>query len=242
MQNDNVNLQSSDEVSYDSLIRAKSLNENRENYYIKQLCSVIDDAIKRLGKTDLSVLEIGFNNGERLRALSEKYKDLKFTGLEVREKPVEKMKAQGFDCRLVDMEMFDEFFGAEEIFDVIYGFAVIHHMSDPYKSLESIVRLLKPGGTLIFIREGHPYDVVSHLHTTLTRNWQYEMNTFKMKPGQFKKLLREYSGDCYARYDNNGITPCFKRFNKVFCKLKLHRVPFWNGFTIFMIKDLIPAD
>jgi len=233
MQKDNVSVQSSEEVSYDTLVKAGTMLENREQFYIRQLCSVMDSAIERAGRADLSVLEIGFNNGERLRELCKIYPEAVFTGLEVREKPVEDMKALGYDCRLVETELFDEFFDSGEKFDIVYGFAVMHHMSDPYKSLESIIKILKPGGVLLFIREGHPYDLVSHLHTTVMKNWEFEKNTLKMKRKSFKKLLSTYTNDYSVKYDNNTLSMCFKRFNVVHCKLKLSRVPLWNGVTIF---------
>jgi len=233
LNNENLNVQASEEVSYDTMMQNKKRQKNREQYYFRQLSGIINDSVERTGRKDISVLEIGFNNGERLLELGEAYKDVKFTGLEVREKPVEDMKARGFDCRLVDTEIFDEFFKDGEKFDVIYGFAVLHHLSDPYKSLESIIKLLKPGGALIFIREGHPYDVVSHLHTTIMRNWEYEMNTFVMKKKRFKELLSQYTTDYYVKYDNNGIVPCFERLNSIYCSLKLDRIPFANGMTVY---------
>jgi SAM-dependent methyltransferase len=233
MEKDNINLQASEEVSYDSFIKGKKLVRNRERFYIKQLCKVIDDVKESAGRQDISVLEIGFDNGSRFRELVKLYPDIKFTGLEVREKPVEDMRKQGYDCRVTDTEMFDEFFGAVGMFDVIYGIAVVHHMDDPYKSLESIIRLLKPGGVLLFIREDHPYDVVAHFHTTISKNWAYEKNKFIMNLTRFRNLLGHYSNDYYVKYDNNGIMPCFRRGNKVFTKLRLNRVPLWNSFTIY---------
>jgi len=230
---DNVSVQASDEVSYDTLVKAKTLLQNRDNFYFQSLCNMMDDTTLRLGRSDLSVLEVGFNNGKRLRELSRRYEDAFFIGLEVREKPVSDMKNLGFDCRLVETELFNEFFNSGEMFDVIYGFAVLHHLSDPYKSLESLIKLLKPGGVLMFIREGHPFDVVSHLHTTILGNWEFEKNTFKMNRRRFKELLSRYSTDFYVKYDNNGIAPCFRRLNSIYCKLKMQRVPFWNGITLY---------
>ena len=230
----NVDVQASDEVSYDSLVKGKSLNQNREQFYIRELRDIIDETSERLGKTDLSILEIGFNDGKRIQTLSEIYEDIKFIGLEVREKPVEDMRALGFDCRLVDTEIFEEFFNEGEKFDIIYGFAILHHLSDPYKSLESIINLLNPGGVVTFIREGHPYEIPGqYILTTLHGNWQYEKNMFKMNKKKFKQLLKKYTDDYWVKYDNNGFTPCFKRLNSVYCALKFDRIAFLNGLSLY---------
>jgi len=230
---ENVELQSSEEVSYDTLIKGSNRRRNRDEYYVTELSKIIDDVKVTMNRNDLSVLEIGFNSGKLMRDLSEKYKDVKFTGVEVRSNPVIEMQKLGFDCRQTTTEMFDEFFGSEEQFDVIYGFAVLHHLSDPYKSLESLIKLLKPGGVVVFIREDHTYDVVAHLHTTIIGNWAFEKGKFIMSRKRFKDVLRRYSTDYFVKYDNNGIAPCFRRLNKLFCGLKLHRVPFWNSFTVY---------
>jgi len=230
---ENVIIQASDEVSYDTYIKSKPKRQNRVYYNVKQMCGIIDDAMERTGRTDLTILEIGFNDGEYLRELSDKYQDAKFIGLEIRKKPVERMVALGYDCRLVETERFDEFFEPGEMFDIIYGFAVLHHTSDPYTSLESVIRKLKTGGTVAFIREAHQYDLLSFLYYTYNGNWKYEKHTLKMSRKRFKKLLSQYTSDYYVKYDNTGLMLCFKRLNALYCKLKIQKVPFWNGLTIY---------
>jgi len=233
MENNNVSVQASEEVSYDSLLKSSKLHKSREDYCMQQIRPVIDDVIKRAGKTDISILEIGFNDGRRFRELSKIYKDAAFIGLEVREKTVENMVSLGYDCRLVETEKFDRFFTSGETFDIIYGFGVIHHMSDPYKSLESLIKLLNPDGVIQFFGEHHRYDLLSHLYTTIKGNWVYEKNVSKVKRKLFRRLFARYTTTFHIGYDNNGFMICFKRLNNIYCKLRLHRVPLWNCMTIF---------
>jgi len=234
MEKSNVDIQASEEVSYDSLLKSPALHKNRHEYSMHQIIPVIDDAIGRTGKPDISVLELGFGDGRRFKELNRLYPDTVFIGLEVREKPVESMVGLGYDCRLVETEKFDFFFNTGETFDVIYGFGVLHHMSDPYKSLESLIKLLNPGGVIQFFGEHHKYDLLSHLYTTIKGNWLYEKNVSKVTRRGFKKLLKSYTEEYHIGYDNNGFTVCFKRFNKIYCRLKLHRIPLFNCMTIYI--------
>jgi len=233
MRKDNVNVQSSEEVSYGSLLKSKELLQNREKINLRQIRDVIDVVIQRLGRANLNILEIGFDDGRHLSQLCDIYKDAEFIGLEVRKKTVENMVAQGYDCRLVETELFGDYFESGETFDIIYGFGVLHHMSDPYKSLESLIGILKPDGVITFIREHHRYDLMGHLYATIKRNWAYEKNSLKMKRKRFKELLGKYTKEYFVRYDNNPLIMCFRRLNSFCCMLKLQRFPLINGMTIF---------
>jgi len=233
MEKNNISIQASENVSYNSLIKSKALNKNREDYSIRQITGFIEDIIKESDDKNLSVLEIGFGGGARLRELDRIYKNANFIGLEVRREPVDNMVALGYDCRLVKTEMFDSFFDSGEKFDIIYGYGALHHMSDPYKSLESLIRLLKPGGIVMFFGEHHKYDLLSHLNAIVKKNWVYERNSLKVKRKCFKKVLERYTATYHIEYDNNGFVICFRRFNNLYCKLRMHRVPFWNCMTVF---------
>lgn len=229
---ENVILQGSDNLDYNTCIRSKDKQQNRFLCNLQQACDIINDAMEKVGRADLSILEIGFNDGELMCKLSEIYPDAKFIGLEIRKEPVEEMVELGYDCRLVDTEMFDEVFKANETFDIIYGYAVLHHTSNPYKSLESAIKLLKPGGTVVFVCEAHKLDLLSFMYYTYKRSWYYEKYTLKMGRRRFKKLLSRYTSDYYVEYDGNGLAKCFKRFNELYCKMKMNKIPFLNGMTI----------
>jgi len=237
MEDNNVKVQASEEVSYDSYLKGTAKHINREEYCMQQICGFIDDAAGRAGDKCLSLLELGFGDGTRFRELCSRYQDASFIGLEVRKEPVESMAKLGYDCRLVETEMFDEFFTSGERFDVIYGYGVIHHMSDPYKSMESLIKLLKPGGIIVLFGEHHRFDLLSHLNATVKGNWAYEKNAFKVKRKSFKQLLDRHTKNYHIEYDNNGFVICFKKLNSIYCKLRLHRVPLWNCMTIFARVD-----
>ena len=114
----NIIIQSNPKLSYGSIVKNPNLLLCRENYYIREFVEIIGN--DRQGGT---FLEVGFGNGRLLEAMSKRYPSARFVGLEVRAEPVETMKTKGYDCRLVDKELFD----ISERFDVIYGSAILHH-------------------------------------------------------------------------------------------------------------------
>jgi len=237
MSKNNLNVQASEKVSYGSVLKGKSLHNNRDDYCLKQISRIIDDVIAQTGNNNPSILEIGFGDGRHMRKLSSIYKNASFTGLEVRKKPVDDMVELGYDCRLVETEEFNDFFKSGETFDIIFGSGVLHHMSDPYKSLESLIKLSKPGGTIYFTGEHHKYDLLSHLNAFIKKNWIYEKNSLKVKRKYFKEMLGKNTKTHHVGYDNNGLVICFERLNKLYCKLKMQKVPLWNCLTVFARVD-----
>jgi 2-polyprenyl-3-methyl-5-hydroxy-6-metoxy-1,4-benzoquinol methylase len=222
----NIIIQSDPKLSYGSIVKNPSLLLCRENYYIREFVEIIGN--DRQGG---AFLEVGFGNGRLLEAMSKQYPSARFVGLEVRAKPVETMKAKGYDCHLVDKELFD----ISERFDVIYGSAILHHTENPAQYLCHLFDILNPGGLLVFHNEAHRFDVLSMICTTLYGTLRQDLNMFKLSKNICNDL-KDKSTSCSCRYNGNPVAAMFPRMNKIYRKLCLHRIPFFNVLTIVIQK------
>ncbi len=67
-------------------------------------------------------------------------------GIELSEDAVEKARKKKLPIEKVDLK---DFINRGEIFNVICGFQVLEHLSEPFDYLEAIIKILAPGGSLI---------------------------------------------------------------------------------------------
>jgi len=242
----NIKIQADLSANYDFIISSEEYHRAREKFYLERLFAEID---KNLCVTpETFFLEVGFNSGRHLEAWAERYPEARFLGLEVRESCISNMKSKGYDCRLVDEEIFD----CNEKFDVIYGSGVLHHISKPYAYLDHVYSLLKPGGFLYFENEAHRYDFFDMLFITFSRGWKYEKNIFKLSKLKLIQHLsvreresKERAGSspelpgwltALAEYDGMVFMSGFTKANVAYRKLRLHQIPFLNTIKIFIKK------
>jgi 2-polyprenyl-3-methyl-5-hydroxy-6-metoxy-1,4-benzoquinol methylase len=230
---DNLKIQSNEIVKYNSLIKNSRIHELKESYLFNSLTKIIDNNIKITNKS--TILELGFNDGTRLKKIASYYKDSKVIGLEVRQQCVNKLVNEGYDCRLVT----EEIFKINEKFDVIYGYAIIHHLSIPYDYLKHLYSLLNPGGILIFPHESYSTHITGIILTTINGNWKYETNLFKLSRRKLIKECNKISNNFYISYNGLITLYGFPKLNKIYRILKLHKFPFFNELSIFIKKDNI---
>ena len=91
------------------------------------------------------VLDVGFGTG-RYAIVPLKY-GAHVTGIDLSDSiQVAKKNLKDFDkAVLVEADLYSLPF-AEESFDVIYSFGVLHHTPDPYSAFKGLLKFLKPGG------------------------------------------------------------------------------------------------
>jgi SAM-dependent methyltransferase len=228
-QQKNISVQSDPTISYASILKDPGMLAARQSFYQKQLNEIIN-LFTSGGEGQF--LEIGFDDGAMLKAMSEQYPAAKFIGLEVRKSPVDALLAEGYDCRIVKEELFD----IAESFDVIYGFAVLHHMENPYKYLLHLYNLLNPGGIIIFLKEAHKWDIMSIMYSLIFGNIMQELNIFKLTKHKLLNYLSDKVNEIYCRYDGNAIMASMNRTNWYYRKLLLHKCPFFNTLSIVIKK------
>ena len=133
----NIDIQSNDTKKYEYIIHTKNYKKNILLTKYNQIVEYIDSNLTMT--SNMSFLEIGFNDGLLLKSMQKKYPKAKFIGVEVRKSCVDNMVKQGFDCRLITNEIFP----INEKFDVIYGASVLHHISKPFDFIKHLFNALK---------------------------------------------------------------------------------------------------
>ncbi|MEJ7712517.1 MAG: class I SAM-dependent methyltransferase [Pyrinomonadaceae bacterium] len=109
---------------------------------------------------DQSVLEIGCGNGADgvMFALHGAH----YTGVDLTEAAVEATKRHFAVMGLAGdfrVENAEQLSFADNTFDVVYSYGVIHHTPDPEKALREIYRVLKPGGrALMMLYHQHSFN------------------------------------------------------------------------------------
>jgi 2-polyprenyl-3-methyl-5-hydroxy-6-metoxy-1,4-benzoquinol methylase len=227
----NIEAQSSDKVTYIRFYKNDAYLINIEKSYFDKLIKIIDQNVKI--DENSTILEIGFNDGVRLKKIAAHYNNAHVMGLEVRQACVDNMVKEGYDCHLVNEEIFD----ISQKFDVIYGYHLIHHISTPYDYLKHLYSLLKPGGIFVFPSECHSTDLFQLVLTTLTRTWNVEINSLKLSKRKLIKSVKEYADLYHIVYNGPFFLPGFPRLNKIYRFFRFHRLPLLNNIFIFAKKN-----
>jgi len=93
-----------------------------------------------------NILEIGAGSGHFIRLARDS--GIQVKGIELNEAAVAAAKREGLPVERVDLEEAANLYSGT--FDAVCSFQVLEHVSDPREFIEYSVRLLKPGGLLIY--------------------------------------------------------------------------------------------
>ena len=125
-----------------------------ENIFYKAISNIWDDFYERLKKNskNAEVLDYGCGIGPSIIKVSN-YQPKKVTGIDISEisikKAKDKTKSLGSMVEL-KVENCEKTSFENNKFDLVYGHGILHHLEFS-KCLEEISRILKPGGSLLFI-------------------------------------------------------------------------------------------
>lgn len=183
-------------------------NMNRSNYH------VIHWTIEALGiSAGDEVLEIGFGNGDHIKGLLEKAKDISYTGVDISETMVqeassrypEAVKAKQVRFLLVPS---DRLPFPDNTFDSIITVNTLYFWQSPDLYLKEIMRVLKPDGTfclgirsrdfmqnLPFVQYGFTLYNQKEVEALFTdHGFKVLKSTYKKEPVQ-KVMDMEYAAD-----------------------------------------------
>lgn len=145
------------------------------------------------------ILEIGCGQGIGAKILSKRLKPVEYQGIDLDEKMIKrakrrKIKKATFQTADATKLPFDS-----ETFDLVFDFAIIHHIPNWEEALSEVFRVLKPGGMFLFEelsqetwKHGigkplkkvleHPYEEMFDQQSFMSRlNDQFDLVDTKMK-------------------------------------------------------------
>ncbi len=125
-----------------------------ENIFYKAIANIWDDFYEHIKKnsTNAEVLDYGCGIGPSIIKVSN-YKPKKVTGIDISEVSIKKAKDK---TKLLDLMVDLKVDNCEKTsfennkFDLVYGHGILHHLEFS-KCLDEILRILKPGGSLVFV-------------------------------------------------------------------------------------------
>ena len=93
----------------------------------------------------------------------------------------------------------------DQTFDMVYGFGILHHLSDIKKGVSEASRVLKKGGHIGFGGENNGLCPLIYIMAFIYRNWKIEKGSYRIRGGNLRKIFRE-SGIMNFRICKHGMT------------------------------------
>ncbi len=79
----------------------------------------------------------------------------------------------------------------DQTFDMVYGFGILHHLSDIKKGVSEAARVLKMGGYVGFGGENNGWCPLAYIMAFIYRNWKIEKGFYRIREGNLRKIFEE---------------------------------------------------
>ena len=214
-----------------------------ENIFYKAIANTWDDFYERLKKNarNSEVLDYGCGVGPSIIAVSN-YQPKKIIGIDISEISIKKAKdktkylgsmveLQVDNCEKTSFE--------NNRFDLVYGHGILHHLEFS-KCLDEILRILKPGGSLIFV-EPLGTNTIINLYRKLTpKSRSIDEHPFTDKDltllkNKYNDVEIKYYGlltliffPFYSDPNKSKIFKMLKDADQILFKIKLFRYFAWS--------------
>lgn len=109
-------------------------------------------------------------------------------GMDISIESIRRLKQTGNQGVVADMEFLPF---KDDIFDIVYGFGILHHLSDIKKGVEEAARVLKKGGYIGFGGENNGWCPLNYVMPFVYRNWKIEKGFYRIRKGNLKKIFQE---------------------------------------------------
>jgi len=93
----------------------------------------------------------------------------------------------------------------DNTFDLVYGFGILHHLSDIKRGVSEATRVLKKGGYIGFGGENNGWCPLVYIMSFVYRNWKIEKGSYRIREGKLRKYFEE-SGIKEFKIFSQGMT------------------------------------
>jgi len=123
-------------------------------------------------------------------------------GIDISLENIRSLREAGGQGVVADMERLPF---RENIFDIIYGFGILHHLNDIKKGVSEATRVLKRGGYMGFGSENNGCCPLNYVMPFIYRNWKIEKGFYRIREEELRKMFRGL-GIREFRISKHGMT------------------------------------
>ena len=214
-----------------------------ENIFYKAIANVWDDFYERLKKNskNAEVLDYGCGVGPSIIEVSN-YKPKKVFGVDISEISIEKAKDKTkYLGSMVELKVdnCEKTSFENNQFDLVYGHGILHHLEFS-KCLDEILRILKPGGSLIFVEPLGTNPIINLYRKLTPKSRSIDEHPFTerdltMLKNKYKDVEIKYYGfltliffPFYLNPNKSKIFKILKNADQILFKIKLFRYFAWS--------------
>jgi ubiquinone/menaquinone biosynthesis C-methylase UbiE len=219
-----------------------------ENIFYKAIYNANEDFYKylELNSNNSLVLDYGCGIGHTLENVAN-FNPKKITGIDISEVSIEKAKNRIKELGLKNIDLkvdnCEKTSFRDNEFDIVYGTGILHHLQIS-KCIEEILRILKPGGKLLFI-EPIGTNPIINLYRKLTPNSRSKdehpltIKDFNLIKKSFFKTDVKYYGfltlvffPFYTNPKKSFFFRILKNVDQILFKIKIFRPFSWSTLII----------
>jgi len=123
-------------------------------------------------------------------------------GMDISSENIRSLIRRGGQGVVADMEFLPF---RENTFDLVYGFGILHHLSDIERGVSEAIRVLKRGGYIGFGGENNGLCPFVYLMSFLYRNWKIEKGFYRIRERVLRKIFDE-RGIRGFKFARHGMT------------------------------------
>jgi 2-polyprenyl-3-methyl-5-hydroxy-6-metoxy-1,4-benzoquinol methylase len=127
------------------------------------------------GLDDMDIADAGCGTGNLLCELHKRFPNARLTGFEYATAGIAVARGLVPSARFVELNILE---GTDEQFDLVYCIQVIEHLLYPDKAFQNLLRMVRPGGTLVLaVPNGRKDTFRGHINFWSPESWKVFLET-----------------------------------------------------------------